>query len=83
MDPDQRLARKVTIAPFQDPYLVWIHWQVILQLLDNERMALQVEVVLQAVEITEAEVMVKKALLIDKVFQPEEQAETRASQVNN
>ena len=83
MDPDQRLARKVTIAPFQDPYLVLIQWQVILPLLDKERMALPVEVVLQEVELTEAEVMVKKALPTDKVFQPEEQAETKATQVNS
>ena len=82
MDPDQRLARKVTIAPFRDPYLMLIQWQVILPWLDNERMTLPVEVVLQEVEITETEVMVKKALPTDTVFQPEEQAETKASQVN-
>ena len=46
-------------------------------------MALPVGVVLQEVESTEAEVMVKRALPTDKVFQPEEQAETQASQVNN
>ena len=61
MDPDQRLPRKVIIAPCQDPYLVLIQWQVILRLQDNERMSLPVEVVLQEVVISEAEVMVKKA----------------------